>query len=99
VANHANTVLRSRVPSLAANVFTNWATASFLRWLLSIESLDTHRCVSSQSQSQSHITTDNQSASPSWYKAPIWDPRPIFLSPSEFLLDSCDLLFCSALSD
>jgi hypothetical protein len=35
----------------------------------------------SQSQSQSHITIDNQSASPSWCQAPIWDPRPMFLSP------------------
>jgi hypothetical protein len=49
--------------------------------------------------SQSHITTDNQLASPSWCQAPIWDPRPIFLSPSDFLLDSYCLLFCSALSD
>jgi hypothetical protein len=30
------------------------------------------------SQSQSHITTESQSASPSWCQAPIWDPRPIF---------------------
>jgi hypothetical protein len=52
-----------------------------------------------QSQSQSLITTDNQSASPSWCQALIWDPRPIFLSLSDFLLDSCGLLFCSALSD
>jgi hypothetical protein len=29
--------------------------------------------------SQSHITTDSQSASPSWCQAPIWDPRSIFL--------------------
>jgi hypothetical protein len=35
----------------------------------------------SQSQSQSHVTTDNQSASPSSCQVPIWDPRPIFLSP------------------
>jgi hypothetical protein len=32
-------------------------------------------------QSKSHITTDNQSASPSWCQAPIWDPRPICLTP------------------
>jgi hypothetical protein len=44
-----------------------------------------------QSQSQSYITTDSQ--------APIWDPRPIFLSPWDFLLDSYCLLFCSALFD
>jgi hypothetical protein len=50
-------------------------------------------------KSQSHITTNNQSASLSWCQASIWDPRPIFLSPWDFLLDSCCLLFCSALSD
>jgi hypothetical protein len=32
-----------------------------------------------QSQSQSYITTDSQSASPSCYQVPIWDPRQIFL--------------------
>jgi hypothetical protein len=41
-----------------------------------------------KSQSQSHIMTDNQSANPSWFQAPIWDPRPIFLSPWDFLLDN-----------
>jgi hypothetical protein len=30
---------------------------------------------------------------------PIWDPRPIFLPPWDFLLDSYCLLCCSALSD
>jgi hypothetical protein len=50
-------------------------------------------------RSRSHITTDSQSASPSWCQAPIWDPRPIFHSPGDFLLDSCGLLFCSVLSD
>jgi hypothetical protein len=50
-----------------------------------------------QSQSQSHITTDSQSASPSWCQASIWDPRPIF--SLRFSLDSCGLLFCSALYD
>jgi hypothetical protein len=32
-------------------------------------------------QSQSYITTDSQSASPSWCQAPIWNPLAIFLSP------------------
>jgi hypothetical protein len=36
-------------------------------------------------QSQSYITTDSQSASPSWCQAPIWDPWLIFLSPWNFL--------------
>jgi hypothetical protein len=31
-----------------------------------------------QSQRQSYITTDSQSASPSWCQAPTWDPRQIF---------------------
>jgi hypothetical protein len=37
-----------------------------------------------QSQSQSYVTTDSQSASPSWWQAPIWGPRPIF--PVLFLM-------------
>jgi hypothetical protein len=53
----------------------------------------------SRMSSQSHITTDSQSASPSWCQAPIWDPRPISLSPWDFLEDSYCLLSCSALSD
>jgi hypothetical protein len=36
-------------------------------------------CVlSTQSQSQSYITTDGQPASLSWCQKPIWEPRPIF---------------------
>jgi hypothetical protein len=31
--------------------------------------------------SRSHITTNSQSASQSWCLAPIWNPRPILLSP------------------
>jgi hypothetical protein len=34
--------------------------------------------IAAASQSQSHITTDSQSASPSWCQAPIWNPRSIF---------------------
>jgi hypothetical protein len=40
------------------------------------------------SQSHSYITTDSQSASPSWCQAPIWDPRPISFS-FKFCLDGC----------
>jgi hypothetical protein len=50
-------------------------------------------------RSRSDITTDSQSVSPSWCQATIWDPWPIFHSPWDFLLDSCGLLFCRALSD
>jgi hypothetical protein len=35
-----------------------------------------------------HVTTDDQSASPSWCQAHIWDPRPIFLLLSWIFLDS-----------
>jgi hypothetical protein len=37
------------------------------------------------SRSRSHITTNSQSASQSWFQAPIREPRPIFLSPWHFL--------------
>jgi hypothetical protein len=36
-------------------------------------------------QSQSHITTDSQSASQSWCQVPIWYPQLILLSPWNFL--------------
>jgi hypothetical protein len=29
-------------------------------------------------KSQSHITTDIESTSPSWCEVPIWNPRPFF---------------------
>jgi hypothetical protein len=48
------------------------------------------------SKSKSHY---DRPTSPSWCQAPIWDPRPIFLSPRDSLLDSYCLLFYSALSD
>jgi hypothetical protein len=38
-----------------------------------------------QSQSQSYVTTDNQSASLSWYKAPMWGLKP-------------DLYFCQTVA-
>jgi hypothetical protein len=41
-------------------------------------------------QSQIYITTDRQSASPSWCQAPNWDPRTIFSVLSLIIfLDSC----------
>jgi hypothetical protein len=51
-------------------------------------------------QSQSHLTTDGQSASLSWYQVFIWDPRSIFLTLarklSAYILSS---LTWGALSD
>jgi hypothetical protein len=65
----------------------NWLY-SLWNWLLFNSTL--------KSKSKSHY--DRQSG-PSWCQASIWDPRPIFLSPWDFLLDSYCLLCCSALSD
>jgi hypothetical protein len=39
------------------------------------------------SQSQSHITTDNESVSQPWCQAPIWDPRPYCLRCCSVLSD------------
>jgi hypothetical protein len=51
------------------------------------------RCYWGKIKSQSYITTDSLSASPSWYQAPTWDPGPIF---SHFLFDYFfwQLIFC-----
>jgi hypothetical protein len=56
--------------------------------------LDNHSFKSSQSQS--HVTTDGQSASLSWNKAPIWDLRPDFYYCQTF---AGLLMWCCALSD
>jgi hypothetical protein len=54
----------------------------------------------SQSQSESYITTYSLWASPSWYEALTWDPRPIFLILSSIiLLTASVLLMWGALSD
>jgi hypothetical protein len=52
----------------SATNFSIFITAT-LKWLNEIQS---------QSQSQSYLTTDGQSASLSWYPAAIWGPRPGF---------------------
>jgi hypothetical protein len=49
----------------------------------------------SQSQSQNSVTTDGQSASLSWNKAPIWDLRPDFY----YCQTVSGLLMWGALSD
>jgi hypothetical protein len=54
-----------------------------------------------QHSSQSHITTDSLSASPFWYQAPTWDPRPIFslILSLIIILTVSVLLMWGALSD
>jgi hypothetical protein len=77
----------------------NWVPLS--RWRR--HSLHKLNCCQSQSQSQSYITTDRRSASPSWCQAPIWDQRPIFpilsLIIIFFFFTISGLLMWSALSD
>jgi hypothetical protein len=51
------------------------------------------------SWSWSEFTTDSQSVSQSWCQTPIWNPRPISISPWNFLWTVVVLLFCSAHSD
>jgi hypothetical protein len=48
--------------------------------------------------SQSYITTDSLSVSPSRYQAPTWNPRPIF-SIFDFFFLLSGLLMWGALSD
>jgi hypothetical protein len=48
-----------------------------------------------RTQSQSYVTTDGQSASLSWFQAPIWGPRPDFY----YCLTVAGLLMWGTLSD
>jgi hypothetical protein len=54
-----------------------------------------NNCNSSQSQSQSYVTTDGQPASLSWNKAPIWGLRPDL----DYCRTVAGLLIWGALSD
>jgi hypothetical protein len=47
-------------------------------------------------QSQSYITTNDQSASLSWCLAPIWDPRQIFLLLSLITFRQLRVCLCGA---
>jgi hypothetical protein len=62
---HASSLLTSLLPSSSDNCV--WLHASCF-WLLA----------ESESESESYVTTDNQSASLSWNKALIWGLRPDF---------------------
>jgi hypothetical protein len=53
------------------------------------------RACSTNSQSQSYVTTDDQSASLSWNKAPIWGLRPDLY----YCMTFAGLLKWGALSD
>jgi hypothetical protein len=54
----------------------------------------------SSGQSQSYITTDSLSASPSWYQEPTWDQQSIFsYSFFDYFLTVSVLLMWGALSD
>jgi hypothetical protein len=49
-------------------------------------------------QSQIYITTDSLSASPSWYQAPIWEPRLIFPILSFIIFGHFRVCWCRARS-
>jgi hypothetical protein len=54
--------------------------------------------LSPQSESQSFITTDGQSASLPWCQLPIWDPQPIFLRTSWMIFSQLRVCWCGASS-
>jgi hypothetical protein len=56
---------------------------------------DGHRTDESESESESYVTTDGQSASLSWNKAPFWGLRPDLY----YCLTVAGLLIWGALSD
>jgi hypothetical protein len=64
--------------SYNSSQITIWHTVIFfrLRTPLELFGLPTELSIQSQSQSKSYVTTDGQSASLSWNKAPIWGLRP-----------------------
>jgi hypothetical protein len=68
---------------------------TFLPWLPRTQSIVTGLRLSTQSQSKSYVTTDGQSASLSWNKAPIWGLRPDFY----YCLTVTGFLISGALSD
>jgi hypothetical protein len=86
-----------------------WSSSSFSSYflflLLLLLLLLSSSSILKSSQSQSHVTTDGQSASLSWKKAPIWGLRPDFyyyqtVSLIENTVFSCRVLcylatFCS----
>jgi hypothetical protein len=59
------------------------------------------RLARADSESESYVTTDGQSASLSWYKAPIWGLRPDFYCRTEYRIRRtvANLLIWGALSD
>jgi hypothetical protein len=70
----------------------------WLWWMTNEESLLTHWTplrMLGMSESESYVTTDGQSASLSWYKAPLWSPRSDFY----YCQTVPDLLMSGALSD
>jgi hypothetical protein len=64
--------------------------AQVIPWETSVKN-----CLSTESESESYVTTDGQSASLSWNKAPIWGLRPDIY----YFLTISVLLLLSALSD
>jgi hypothetical protein len=66
-------VARLQIPTM---FIVSIIAGSCPRWLATLSHLT--YCSNWRLQSQSHVTTDGQSASLSWYQATIWDLRPDF---------------------
>jgi hypothetical protein len=76
-------------------VFNCWSALNHVLGLTNAWRISHGSPWQSQNQSQSYVTTDGQSASLSWSKAPIWGLRPDF----HYCQTIAGLLIWSALSD
>jgi hypothetical protein len=74
---------QSLFTALLGNVFQNWKIHCFLA---NISQVDGHLIPASlcicclKTQNRSYFTTDSQSVSMSWYRAPLWDLQPDIIS-------------------
>jgi hypothetical protein len=80
-----------RTKNHCSHIVLPWTTSV---WLICHES-PTDLSNESESESESHFTTDGQSACLSWNKAPIWGSRPDF----DYCQTVAGLLMWGALSD
>jgi hypothetical protein len=69
---------------------TRWPSYTPSHWVPFSSPLTTCKSKSS------YITTDSQSASPSWCQAPDWDPRPIFPHFSLIVFRQLRVYWCGA---
>jgi hypothetical protein len=71
-------VMTSNSGDSSASALTSVPAGSQLLWLSLLFTDSRTTVVDLESESESYVTTDGQSASLSWHKAPIWGLRPDF---------------------